>query len=167
MPTKELTVRNTEIMHSEPIGLQYFHAVDAIVEGETPDNGTYFNILVYGPQKDQPEVTILRIESHYTDGNIGKQDEIALGTKDNRLQFNAESTPDGSYASYPNEITNKGMEYLQAVIDTFSKLADQDGSIIKINNMEKMVAQQGKWVAIHPEAHRSPRLNTPQKQLPS
>jgi len=165
--TRELTIADREITHTQPIGLQYFHAVDAMVEGETPDDGKYFNILVYGPQQDQPAVIILRTESHYTAANIGKQDEISLETRKDRLTFNAETKPDGVYIKYPNEISTAGMDYLQETIDTFSTLANQDGSLIRINNTDKMVAQQGKWVTIRPEARRSPRLNTPQKQLPN
>jgi len=162
-----LVVRNTEIEPSEPVGLKYFKAVDAMVQGVPIKDGKYFDILVHKKGLDQPTVKILRVESKYIDKNIGKQDEIALANKETRLQFNAECTEDGEYIDYPKNPSLAGMTYLAETVQTFSDAASVDGSTIRINNAIRLVSVNGVWVPYEDDrSKRPPQLGKPQEQLP-
>lgn len=160
-----LTINNKDIQRSEPVGLQYFRSVDAMVEGLTPEDGKYFNILVYESGKNLPQVKILRIESHYTDGNVGKQDEIELEGKENRLQFNAETEANDNYIKYPQELFKFAMGYLTETVDEFNRLAKVDGSVIRINNRDRLVSYKGLWMVIEEKHSPTPKLGKPQERV--
>ncbi len=163
----ELNIRGQEIIHTHPIGLRYFISVDAMVDGVTPKDGQYFDIGVYGVDEDQPTVKILRTQHKYLDHKIGKQDEIALMSKDYRLQFNAETTEAGEYIQYPSNIDHQALQYLNEVVQTFTTLGQKDGSRIYINNKVKMIARNGLWEVVE-EIPKGPppSFGAPSKDLP-
>lgn len=156
-----LVINHTEIIHELPVGLRYFMAVDAMTEGVKPIDRIYQNIQVYGPnndpQYDQPSVTILRILANYQGGNTGKQDELELQGMPYRMQFNAETTQDGTYIQFPQQVSQEGMEYLDGVVATFTDLAAIDGSYIRINNRIRMIAFEGIWVSVDDSQNGLPK----------
>lgn len=155
-----------ELANSEPIGLQYFRAVDVMVNGLKPDDGKYFNILVYKNGVELPSVTILRIQSNYQDGTVGKQDEIELKGKGNRLQFNAECDSSGEYVQYPLQISENGSKYLADTVKELTEISAVDGSHIYINHSLSMIAKGGMWWQVEKGSTLSnPRLVAPKKQL--
>jgi len=160
-----LTVNQKDIQRSEPVGLQYFKSVDTMVEGLTPDSGKYFDILVYESGKESPQVKILRIESYYKDNNVDKQDEIELEGRQNRLQFNAKTDANGEYVEYPREPSKFAMDYLTETVEKFNRLAKIDGSIITINNTDRLVSYKGLWLVIEGKLSSTPKLDKPQKRL--
>lgn len=120
-------------------------AVDFISTKAKPDNEGYLNILLYAG-KDQPDVIIVRLVSNYKDGNISIQDEVALSTRKDRLQLNAEKNPQGEYVKYPASLTAGGLKYLQMVIQIFNDSVSKKGSKIVINNKPEFAACEGVWV---------------------
>lgn len=136
---------NTSMERFVPIVLQYFQAVDTISTNVKPDNKGYLNIQLY-TGKDQPDLIILRLVSKYKDGNIGIQDELALPTRKDRLQLNAEKNPQGEYLQYPAPLTPGGLKYLQEIIRIFSDSVAREGSKIVINNKTEFVAREGVWL---------------------
>lgn len=142
---KSLAKTAAEIESFVPDGLKYFMAVDFMVQGIKPIDGKYFDILVYPVNQDQPAVQILRIENKYLDQNVGKQDEIGLSTEEKRWQFNAECDPNGQYISYPKVLRPESSDFLTKVVDTFTELANNDGSKIRINHSQVLVSRNGVW----------------------
>lgn len=159
---------NNEIESQEPVGLQYFRAVDMLVYGETPDQGQYFNIQVYDKDGGMPKVIILRIQSNYPEGVVKKQDEIKIPEKNRLHQFNAESDEAGKYTSYPADISEAGLEYLNETVKILSEAVAIDGSKIYINNSVRMMSKGGIWWEVERGSRSdTPRLVEPKKQLPS
>lgn len=151
----------------EPVGLQYFHAVDVMVEGLHPSDGKYFNILVYMSEKKTPTVKILRYQSNLYDGRTEKQDEINLEGKKDTLQLNAECNPDGKYTQYPLQISEKGSKYLADTIESLSQILAADGSYILVNNNLRMIARGGIWLQVKKGSTLdAPQLVSSKKQLP-
>lgn len=138
--------KKAENLYDLPIGLRYFHAVDVLTEGVPLKDEKYFDILVYEPNEDQPRIKILRIMSNYVDGTIGKQDEIELAEKRNRIQFNAKCDKEGQYLEYPENFSDFSYSYLGGVVMTFAGLVAMEGSKININNSVTLVSKDGSWV---------------------
>jgi len=143
---KGLIISETEIALDLPLGLKYFLAVDALIQNVHPIDRIYFDILVYEKGIDQPAVNILRTLSYYRDGKIGKQDEIGLANKPNRLQFNAECASNDAYLQYPNQIRMENKQYLEEVVNIFTRLGHIEGSHIRINHQNVWMSQNGVWL---------------------
>ncbi len=166
--TDELSLQNNhEVISSEPVGIQYFRAVDMMVDGLKPSDGKYFDIKVYGGGRELPSVKILRIQNNYSDGKIGKQDEIEIDGRKNRLQLNAECDSIGSYIDYPKELSEFGTEYLFSVVKELSSIVAVDGAVVVVNGTDRMMSKQGMWwVSEKGYSRKDPRLMEPKKQLP-
>ncbi len=137
-----------------------------MVKGLEAEEGKYFNILIYKNGVDLPAVKILRIQSNYSGGKVGKQDEIELEGKGNRLQFNAECDSGGQYTEYPLKISESGSQYLTDTVGEIAKISSVDGSMIMINRVARMTSKDGVWWPIEKDYSHNPILSEPEKQLP-
>ncbi len=138
-----------------------YYGTQKAIEKTSRSYGGYVELKVYIPKKDQPTINILRHHATYNDGKLDIQDTVIVDNellsaqnKEKQIELNFSVNAAGQLTKRPqlsHEPQRSTREqsyqnYVNSLVDGFTKASQKEGSSIYIGNSKKFISDGTKWV---------------------